>query len=170
MTLRLHLAGRRARRRWGSGCDVGTRRGGRHDNRQAGRNTSGKENGKEKSSQPSHGGGPSRHQGTELHGWAPDVDGTRRQDNPSARRSFHTDEHAPPSGKGRRKSGQERGSVPGDTAERGAKSGEEHGDDAEKGMRDTGRRGRSRRPSGTRDDSASTGVDPGTDKDRRRPG
>ncbi|MGW5974362.1 hypothetical protein [Streptomyces sp. NPDC055186] len=125
---------------------------------------------KEKPSQPSHGEGPSRHKGTEQHGWAPDVDETRQQDNPSARRSFHPGEHAPPPGKGRRKSAQERGPVPGDTVESGTKSGEEYGDDAEKGMRDTGHRGRSRRPSGTRDDSAFTGVDPGKDKDRRRPG
>ncbi|MGP3731949.1 hypothetical protein ACTWJ9_01710 [Streptomyces sp. GDS52] len=125
---------------------------------------------KEKSSQPSHGEGPSRHKGTEQHGWAPDVDETRQQDNPSAQRSFHPDEHAPPAGKGRRKSKQERGSVPGDTVESGTKSGEEYGDDAEKGMRDTGRRGRSRRPSGTRDDSAFTGVDPDEGGEQRRPG
>ncbi|WP_406724118.1 hypothetical protein WJ438_04880 [Streptomyces sp. GD-15H] len=125
---------------------------------------------KEKSPQPSHGEGPSRHKGTEQHGWAPDVDETRQQDNPSARRSFHPDEHAPPAGKGRRKSKQERESVPGDVVESGTKSGEEYGDAAEKGMRDTGHRDRSRRPSGTRDDSAFTGVDPGKDKDQHRPG
>lgn len=54
--------------------------------------------------------------------------------------------------------------------ESGTKSGEKYGDDAEKGMRDTGHRGRSRRPSGTKDDSAFTGVDPDEEKDQRRPG
>ncbi|MFD7629314.1 hypothetical protein ACFV7Q_25360, partial [Streptomyces sp. NPDC059851] len=35
-----------------------------------------------------HGEGPGRHEGTEQHGWSPDVDATHTQDNPSARRSF----------------------------------------------------------------------------------
>jgi hypothetical protein len=98
------------------------------------------------------------------------VDETRQQENPSARRSFHTDEHAPPAGKGRKKSRQEPGPAHGETVESGTKSGEEYADDAEKGMRDTGRRGRSRRPSGTKDDSAFTGVDPDKGTDQRRPG
>ncbi|MFD0427928.1 hypothetical protein ACFQ60_06125 [Streptomyces zhihengii] len=47
-----------------------------------------------KSSGSSHGEGPSRHGGAQ-HGWSPDVDETRRQDNPSAHRSFHPERHAP---------------------------------------------------------------------------
>ncbi|WP_406166482.1 hypothetical protein OIE52_08900 [Streptomyces canus] len=39
-------------------------------------------------------------------------------------------------------------------------SGEEYGDTDEKGRRDTGRKGGSQRPSGTKDAAAKTGVDP----------
>lgn len=42
-----------------------------------------------KPSQPKHGKGPSPHEGTKQHGWSPDVDETRQQENPSAHRSFH---------------------------------------------------------------------------------
>ncbi|MER5716554.1 hypothetical protein [Streptomyces sp. NPDC002132] len=114
---------------------------------------------KPRSSEPPHGEGPSRHQGEGQHGWAPDVDETRQQDNPSAHRSFHT-EHAGEPGPGRKKSAQESKPVPGDTVRSDSKRGEEYGDEGEAGMRDTGPKGRSRRPSGTRDASAKTGVDP----------
>ncbi|WP_286248848.1 hypothetical protein [Streptomyces graminofaciens] len=112
------------------------------------------------SSEPPHGKGPSRHQGTSQHGWSPDVDETRQQDNPSAHRSFHAAEHAGEKGRGRTKSAEETKSVPGDTVESGGARGEEYGDADEKGRRDTGRRGRSQRPSGAKDASAKTGVDP----------
>ncbi|MCP3819789.1 hypothetical protein NLX86_17295 [Streptomyces sp. A3M-1-3] len=125
---------------------------------------------KSKPSEPSHGEGPSRHQGTEQHGWAPDVDETRRQDNPSARRSFHPDEHAPGRSSGRKVSKEESKSVPGDTVESDSRRGEEYGDKDEKGMRDTGRKGRSQRPSGTKDASAFSGVDPQEPPSERRPG
>lgn len=62
-----------------------------------------------KSSQPSHGEGPGRHKGTKQHGWSPDVDETRQQDNPSAHRSFHPDQHAPAKGSGREVSKEEAG-------------------------------------------------------------
>ncbi|MER6615688.1 hypothetical protein [Streptomyces xantholiticus] len=124
-----------------------------------------------KSSQPSHGKGPSRHRGTEHHGWSPDVDETRQQDNPSARRSFHAEEHAGSPGEGREISKEEKGSVPGDTVKSETGSGEEYGGSSERGMRDTGRKGRSQRPSGTKDDSAFTGVDPDKPgRGKRRPG
>ncbi|ATW52200.1 hypothetical protein [Streptomyces peucetius] len=124
-----------------------------------------------KSSQPSHGKGPSRHRGTEHHGWSPDVDETRQQDNPSARRSFHAEEHAGSPGEGREISKEEKGSVPGDTVKSETGSGEEYGGSSEKGMQDTGRKGRSQRPSGTKDDSAFTGVDPDKPgRGKRRPG
>ncbi|MDX3517737.1 hypothetical protein [Streptomyces scabiei] len=113
-----------------------------------------------RSSEPPHGKGPSRHEGTGQHGWSPDVDETRQQDNPSAPRSFRTAEHAEERGRGRTKSAQETKSVPGDTAKSHGTRGEEYGDADEKGRRDTGRRGRSQRPSGGRDASSSTGVDP----------
>ncbi|MGX1885508.1 hypothetical protein [Streptomyces sp. NPDC055287] len=123
-----------------------------------------------KPSEPSHGEGPSRHKGTEQHGWAPDVDDTRQQENPSARRSFHTDEHAPGKGPGRKPSREEKKPVPGDKVESDSARGEEYGDTSEKGMRDTGRKGRSQRPSGAKDASAFTGVDPQEPPSKRRPG
>src|SRR3954454_4135922 len=97
---------------------------------------------KPRSSEPPHGKGPSRHQGAEQHGWSPDVDETRQQDNPSAHRSFRTAEQAGERGRGRKKSAEETKSVPGDTAESGAARGEEYGDADEKGRRHTGRKGR----------------------------
>ncbi|MFD7436233.1 hypothetical protein [Streptomyces sp. NPDC059861] len=123
-----------------------------------------------KSSKPSHGRGPSRHEGTEQHGWSPDVDETRQQDNPSARRSFRAEENAPRRGAGRTKSKEERTSVPGDVAGSEGRSGEDYAEESEKGMRDTGRRGRSGRPSGTKDDDAFTGVDPNDSEPGHRPG
>ncbi|MFD3500393.1 hypothetical protein [Streptomyces sp. NPDC058678] len=120
------------------------------------------------SSEPSHGKGPSRHQGTGQHGWSPDVDETRQQDNPSARRSFDA-EQAGDKGRGRTKSKEEKKSVPGDTVESDSARGEEYAGENEKGMRDTGRKGRSQRPSGTKDASAFTGVDPQDPPSKRRP-
>ena len=125
---------------------------------------------KPRSSEPPQGEGPSRHQGTGQHGWSPDVDETRQQDNPSARRSFHATEQAGESGRGRTKSPEETKSVPGDSAESRGASGEKYGDADEKGRRDTGRKGRSQRPSGTKDASATTGVDPKDPPSGRRPG
>lgn len=122
-----------------------------------------------RSSESPHGKGPSRHQGPEQHGWSPDVDDTRQQDNPSARRSFRATEEAGEKGRGRTKSREETKSVPGDTAENRGARGEEYGDADEKGRRDTGRRGRSQRPSGTKDASATTGVDPQDPPSERRP-
>jgi len=87
-----------------------------------------------------------------------DVDGTRPQDNPSARRPFRAEE-AGEKGRGRRKSREETKSVPGDTVDSRSASAEEYGAADEKGRRDTGRKGRSQRPSGTKDASAKTGVD-----------
>lgn len=115
-----------------------------------------------KSSQPPHGEGPSRHKGTQQHGWSPDVDETRQQDNPSAHRSFHPDQHAPEKGPGRKVSKEEAGNPHGrpvkSTSDRGEEQSKARSD--EKGMHDTGPKGRSQRPSGTRDASATTGVDP----------
>ncbi|MGX1134756.1 hypothetical protein RKD49_006946 [Streptomyces glaucescens] len=122
------------------------------------------------SSKPSGDQGPSRHHGSEHHGWSPDVDATEQQENPSARRSFHAEEHAPPRGKGRRTAKEERTPVPGDVAKSETTGGQEYGAESEPGMRDTGRRGRSGRPSGTKDDSAFTGVDPDESEPGHRPG
>lgn len=54
----------------------------------------------------------------------------------------------------------------GDTAKSRGASGEKYGDADEKGGRDSGRKGRSQRLSGTKDASATTGADPRP----RRPG
>ena len=99
-----------------------------------------------KSPQPSRGRGAGRHQGSEHHGWSPDVDETRQEENPSARRSFHAEEHAPSRGAGRKHVEEERTSVPGDVARSDARRGEEYADRGEEGKRDTGRRGRSATP------------------------
>ncbi|MFE4582707.1 hypothetical protein ACFRKC_44585, partial [Streptomyces chartreusis] len=73
-------------------------------------------------------------------------------------------------GPGRTKAKEETKSVPGDTVKSSSTRGEEHARGDEKGRRDTGRRGRSQRPSGTKDASAVTGVDPQDPPSRRRPG
>ncbi|MFI7500991.1 hypothetical protein ACIBVL_21315 [Streptomyces sp. NPDC049687] len=119
-------------------------------------------------SEPPHGQGPSRHKGTGQHGWAPDVDETHQQDNPSARRSFDA-EQAGARGPGRTKSKEETKSVPGDKVSSAGARGEEYAGEDEKGRRDTGRKGRSQRASGTKDASATTGVDPQDPKTGRRP-
>ncbi|MGY0070855.1 hypothetical protein ACWZEH_29590 [Streptomyces sp. QTS137] len=88
------------------------------------------------------------------------MDETRQRENPSARRSFQAAEHGGEKGPGRTKSGQETKSVPGETVQSDSARGEEYAHNDEKGRRDTGPRGRSRRPSGAKDASAATGVDP----------
>ncbi|MDJ0385608.1 hypothetical protein [Streptomyces sp. G-G2] len=125
---------------------------------------------KSERSHPRHGDGPSPHKGTEQHGWSPDVDATRQQDNPSAHRSFHPDEYAPEKGPGRKVSKEEAGNPHGTPVKSTTSRGEDQktsGDGAD-GMRDTGPKGRSRRPSGTRDASAVTGVDPQDPPEGRR--
>ncbi|MFD4414274.1 hypothetical protein ACFVXW_40980 [Streptomyces sp. NPDC058251] len=84
-----------------------------------------------------------------------------QQPNPSAHRSFHPDKYAPgpdeprkaPSKKEKEASGV---GTPSDSL---TTSGEDRGKKSE-GMHDTGRRGKSRRPSGEKDASAFTGVKP----------
>jgi hypothetical protein len=111
--------------------------------------------------QPPHGEGPSRYKGRDQHGWAEDVDDAN-QDNPSAHRSFHPDDHAPGAKRSGRPSEKEKeASLSGTPVESDTRSGEDRGGKSqEKGMHDEGRRGRSQRPSGSKDSSAFTGVDP----------
>lgn len=116
-----------------------------------------------------HGEGPSRHEGTQQHGWSPDVDSTHTQENPSARRSFDP----PKKEAGRTKS--RKGSQPG-KADEGVpvESTSRRGEDiarrgGQKGHHDLGPRGRSQRPSGGKDASAFTGVEEKEPK-RLRPG
>ncbi|MFJ8404105.1 hypothetical protein ACIQ9K_26975 [Streptomyces microflavus] len=109
---------------------------------------------------PRHGEGPSRFEGEGQHGWAPDVDETTQKANPSAHRSFHPDTYAPEPDRPRREPAEEekRASLEGTTTESSTSRREDRGGDSD--MRETGRRGRSRRPSGEKDASAHTGVDP----------
>ncbi|MEU3405299.1 hypothetical protein ABZ766_15355 [Streptomyces sp. NPDC006670] len=116
-----------------------------------------------------HGEGPSRHEGTEQHGWSPDVDSTHTQDNPSARRSFDT-----PPGKSPRRTGRK---APSDGADEvvpvksTSRSGEDLAKDGPpKGHHDLGPRGRSQRPSGGKTDEAYTGVDTGKGTGKLRKG
>ncbi|MFG2714121.1 hypothetical protein ACGFX2_26735 [Streptomyces goshikiensis] len=114
-----------------------------------------------KPSQPTHGEGASRFEGTKQHGWSPDVDETKQQDNPSAHRSFHPEKNAPAKGPGRTVSKEESGNPHGNPSKSMGKRGEERSKGSgEKGMHDLGPRGRSQRPSGTKDASATTGIDP----------
>ncbi|WSQ99045.1 hypothetical protein OG735_13640 [Streptomyces sp. NBC_01210] len=110
---------------------------------------------------PSHGEGPSRHKGRDQHGWSEDVDDAN-QDNPSAHRSFHPDDHAPGPVRSARPSQEDKeASLSGTPVKSESRSGEDRGGKSqEKGMHDKGRRGRSQRPSGSKDSSALTGVDP----------
>ncbi|WP_030294743.1 hypothetical protein [Streptomyces katrae] len=115
-----------------------------------------------------HGEGPSRHQGSEQHGWSPDVDATHKQDNPSAKRSFHPDEHAP---KSRAKTSDSSEKVDeGVPVKSSSRRGEDQAKGSgQKGHHDMGSRGRSQRPSGGKDASAYTGINPegGSKKTRR---
>ncbi|MER5604263.1 hypothetical protein [Streptomyces sp. NPDC002265] len=108
--------------------------------------------------------------GTGEHGWASDVDETRQQDNPSAHRSFRTVEYGGGKGPGRTKSEEETRPVPGDTVKSDSTRGEEHARGGQKGHRSTGARGRSQRPSGTKDASAETGIDPQESRSGHRQG
>ncbi|QMU77183.1 hypothetical protein GXW83_17195 [Streptacidiphilus sp. PB12-B1b] len=95
------------------------------------------------------------------HGWGPSVDATPTQDNPSAHRSFHPDEYAPKPGPGRTVSKEETGKVTGNTVKSDGRRGEDHAKKGgQQGHHDTGPKGASQRPSGGRDASSVTGVDP----------
>ncbi|MFD7919308.1 hypothetical protein ACFV3R_08800 [Streptomyces sp. NPDC059740] len=120
-------------------------------------------------SHPQHGEGATPHKGTGQHGWSPDVDTTRKQDNPSAERSFAPDEHAPEPGSGRTPAREERSGVPGEEVRSDSRRGEERAArNKEEGRRGKGAHGRSQRPSGHKDAESYTGVDPrGSDTGRR---
>ncbi|MFE2927939.1 hypothetical protein [Streptomyces goshikiensis] len=114
-----------------------------------------------KPTEPSQGEGASRFKGSKQHGWSPDVDETKQQDNPSAHRSFHPEKYAPGKGPGRTVSKEEAGNPHGRPSKSMGKRGEEQKKGSgDQGMHDLGPKGRSQRPSGTKDASATTGVDP----------
>jgi len=113
-----------------------------------------------KSSHPKMGEGHSMHKGTEQHGWSPDVDQTEQQKNESAERSFRPEEYAPEKDRSKESGGGEK-VPPASEVKSETRSGERRAAETEeKGMRDMGRKGPSRRPSGGRDADAHTGVDP----------
>ncbi|MFF3327511.1 hypothetical protein [Streptomyces sp. NPDC002889] len=114
-----------------------------------------------KQREPSDDESTSRFKGSDQHGWSPDLNESS-QDNPSARRSFHPETDAPGPVKSRRSSqGEKDASAAGTPVESDSRRGEEYSDKSkEPGHHDKGRRGRSQRPSGSKDSSAFTGVDP----------
>lgn len=124
-----------------------------------------------KHSHSPHGEGASRFEGREQHGWSPDVDETAQQSNPSAHRSFRPDRYAPePDAKSKASDADRKKSMEGTPVESHSRRGEEHARKSRgEGTHDTGPKGRSRRPSGTRDASAVTGVDPQEPKNRQDP-
>ncbi|WP_263170847.1 hypothetical protein [Streptomyces sp. SCSIO ZS0520] len=121
-----------------------------------------------KRSHPQHGEGPSEHRGTEQHGWSPDIDAEKQESNPSAHRSFHAGKYAPESDESQRTPPSEKEAArkaslaPSDkTGESPSRGGEERAARSSgKGRHSHGERGRSGRPSGGKDSTAYTGVDP----------
>ncbi|MFF3448385.1 hypothetical protein ACFYXJ_14780 [Streptomyces sp. NPDC002667] len=83
-----------------------------------------------------------------------------QQSNPSPHRSFHPDTYAPKPDRPRKVPTKQEKAASGEgtPSESLTPRGEDRG--KSRGMHDTGRRGQSRRPSGTKDASAYTGVDP----------
>ncbi|MEU6062652.1 hypothetical protein [Streptomyces sp. NPDC047097] len=107
--------------------------------------------------------GPSRHGGERQHGWSPDVDDQKQQDNPSAHRSFHTEEYAGTKDAPSPSEQEKKDSLQATEQKSGTQPGEQQassGKEKDTGLHRTGRRGRSQRPSGSKDDTAYTGVDP----------
>ncbi|WP_042374756.1 hypothetical protein [Streptacidiphilus neutrinimicus] len=93
-------------------------------------------------------------------GWGPSVDDTSTQVNPSAHRSFHPDQYAPKPGPRPPVATEESGNPAGNPVRSHGRRGEDIAKKPQKGHHDTGPRGPSQRPSGTRDQSAVTGIDP----------
>lgn len=120
-----------------------------------------------KKDRPSRGEGTGMQRETQEHGWGPSVDDTHTQDNPSARKSFEPEKHAPERGSGRKVSQEETGK---DTdVESTGRRGEDHAKKrGQQGHHDTGPKGKSQRPSGSKDASAYTGVDPQDPSDDNR--
>jgi hypothetical protein len=115
---------------------------------------------KRDTSHPAHGEEENPHKGQEHHGWSPDVDEAGQQPNDSAHRSFHPDTYAPDTGTSRKTMEPGEDVPPASPVESTSRRGEEHAEKPDKGTHDTGPKGPSRRPSGTRDASGRTGVDP----------
>jgi hypothetical protein len=112
------------------------------------------------SRQPADEAGSRKSEGERQLRWGPSVDDESQQPNPSAHRSFHPDKYAPEPDKPRKvpTKAEKAASGVGTPSDSLTASGEDRG--KSEGMHDTGRRGESRRPSGTKDASAYTGVNP----------
>ncbi|WP_342671254.1 hypothetical protein [Streptomyces lushanensis] len=97
------------------------------------------------------------------------MDESSQQDNPSAHRSFHPDRYAPQPDASREPSPEDKKrSTAGTPVESRTRRGEEQaGKSKSEGMHDTGPKGRTRRPSGSKDASAYTGVDPQEPRDHK---
>jgi len=110
--------------------------------------------------QPPQEPGPHTSEGERQQRWGPSVNDESQQPNPSPHRSFHPDKYAPEPDEPRKaptKKEKEASGV-GTPSDSLTASAEDRG--TSEGMHDTGRRGTSHRPSGKKDASAYTGVNP----------
>ncbi|MEW2164466.1 hypothetical protein AB0912_15940 [Streptomyces sp. NPDC007084] len=113
-----------------------------------------------KNQPPAESGNENSKDASELR-WGPSVNDESQQDNPSPHRSFHPDRYAPDADRPRKVPTMEekRASGEGTTSDSLTTSAEDRNEKS-RGMHDSGPRGKSRRPSGEKDASAFTGVDP----------
>jgi len=92
--------------------------------------------------------------------WGPSVNDESQQPNPSPHRSFHPDTYAPEPDRPRKVPTKQEKDASGEGTPSDSLTARAEDRGKSEGMHDTGRRGRSRRPSGEKDASAHTGVDP----------
>lgn len=92
--------------------------------------------------------------------WSPSVNDESQQSNPSPHRSFHPGKYAPKSDGPRKVPTKKEKETSGEGTPADSLTARAEGRGKSEGMHDTGRRGQSRRPSGEKDASAYTGVDP----------
>ncbi|MER7982758.1 hypothetical protein [Streptomyces sp. NPDC095817] len=108
---------------------------------------------------PSH--EPQKSKGEREMSWGPSVNDEPQRPNPSPHRSFHPDKYAPTPDKPRRtptKAEKDEAGV--GTSSDSLTTSAQDQTGKSRGMHDTGPRGKSRRPSGEKDASAYTGVNP----------
>ncbi|WP_328672616.1 hypothetical protein [Streptomyces sp. NBC_00328] len=110
--------------------------------------------------QPPQGPGPRKSEGERQLRWGPSVNDESQQPNPSAHRSFHPDTYAPEPDEPRKAptKKEKEASAAGTPSDSLTARAEDRG--KSEGTHDTGRHGASRRPSGKKDASAYTGVNP----------
>ncbi|MFF3413986.1 hypothetical protein ACFYW9_04700 [Streptomyces sp. NPDC002698] len=83
-----------------------------------------------------------------------------QQPNPSPHRSFHPDKYAPEPDRARKVPTKKEKDASGEGTPSDSLTARAEDRGKSRGMHDTGRRGQSRRPSGEKDASAYTGIDP----------